>query len=1051
MIKFFLDRPTLTHLITFFLVAVGGYQFLVVRREAFPEIDYDIVTISTAYPGASPEEVDRLVTTKIEDQLRSVSGIDRVYSYSIENRSSILIRMDEDLSARQTDRVINDIEQAVNRVADLPVAADRPVVQELSSDRSLITLSVAGGTEEVRRRFADELGDVLEDIRGVSRVDKAGYHKREIWIEADGRKLAAHRLSLTEVAQAVRARNVDLSAGTISRGTKELWVRVTGSALAARDVGEFILRGNDERSFLRIRDVATVTDRFEDPRVFYKANGMPSINLNVRKLRSGDTIRLADAVRDVKRRFEGEAKTLGLQLSVSDDLSFFIKRRLNVMKSNLYQGGVLIVIALFVFLDWRLALVAALGVPISFAAAFMVAVPMGLTINLMSLFAFIIVLGMLDDDSVVVAENIYRHLEMGKPPAVAALEGTREVAVPVLASVAASCCAFLPFALMTGIMGKFLFMIPVIVVLAFLASVFEAFFVLPGHVMELVPFGKPIGEETEAKGWFRPIQEGFRRAVAWTVFHRVKFLGLLAFLVLGTVGLAKWRMKFVLFPRGLVDQIFIQVDMPEGTNLEATDQALQAVEKAVLALPAEELDTVTATVGLKGFEEDIRLGTHYAQARVFLAPEEFRHRKTPAIVAALRNQLTALPHGGRVSFEELRTGPPVGRAIQVRVRGRDPEVNARIADRVRAEIDSIPGALDIRDSREGGKTQVRVVLNPREAAYAGLTVAGVAENILYAVDGGEASVIRRGDEQDEIKIRVRLQEDQRTRSQELLSLEVLNPRGIPVRLGAVADIEQVRGPPFLERYNFRPSITVSADVDAARITSREANRRIREKFRSIPDEFPGYELVFGGEEEETNKSMRSLARAFAVAVFLDFIILAVIFKSYIQPFIILLTIPIGLMGVTYALLLHNQPASFMAMLGVVAMTGVVVNNGIVLVNFINKKRDEGLSVKDAAIEGAAVRLRPIWASSLTTLLGLLPTAYGKFLQKFGMNGYEPFVAPMALSLAWGLMIAMPLTLFLLPTAYVTVEDLRAAIRRVLAPVFQRLGNLVKWAMGPSSR
>jgi multidrug efflux pump subunit AcrB len=272
------------------------------------------------------------------------------------------------------------------------------------------------------------------------------------------------------VAAAVRARNTDVSAGTVEIGTQELWVRVMGSVLTASEVGDFIVRGNDSRQFLRVKDVAEVTERFEEPRFLYRANGLPSIDLNVRKLRSGDTIRLARAVRDVQAKFTARARDLGLTLVASDDWSFFIQRRLSVMTNNLVQGGILILAALFLFLDWRLALVAALGVPLSFAAAFALAVPLGFTINLMSLLAFIIVLGMLDDDSVVVAENIYRHLEMGKAPIQAALDGTREVVVPVLASVASTSAAFLPFALVTGIMGKFLLMIPIIVVLAFLAS-----------------------------------------------------------------------------------------------------------------------------------------------------------------------------------------------------------------------------------------------------------------------------------------------------------------------------------------------------------------------------------------------------------------------------------------------------------------------------------------------------------------------------------------------------------------------------------------------------
>ncbi|MBI4396523.1 MAG: efflux RND transporter permease subunit, partial [Elusimicrobia bacterium] len=559
MIKFFLERRVLTNLLTVFIIAVGGWQFLHVRREAFPEVDFDWVTITTAYPGASPEEVERLVTKRIEDQLRTVSGVDKVISSSIENRSIVFIQLDDDLSDRESDDVVDHIEQAVNRVQDLPETADKPLIQELTSDRPLITLSVAGGTEEVRRRFADELADVIEDVKGVSEVERQGYRKKEIWIEADREKLSRYLLSLSEVAGAVRAQNLDASAGTVEIGPKEVWIRVVGNIDTAEDVERIILRGTDERSYIRIRDVAHVFETYEEERLLTRANGQPAIHLNVRKLKSGDTIHLANAVFQVKDKYEPRAREQGLELVVSDDISFFVRRRLKVMTNNLLQGGVLILLALFIFLDWRLALVAAWGVPISFAAAFMVAVPLGFTINLMSLMAFIIVLGMLDDDSVVVAENIYRHLEMGKAPFQAAVEGAREVVVPVLASVSATSCAFLPFALMSGIMGKFLLMIPVIVVMAFLASAFEAFFILPSHVVDLMPLGKPVEESGDGR-WYAKVLRVYRRGMTWVMGHRVKFF-LLVLAVIGvTVLVGVLRLKMVLFPPGLIDQVFIQID-----------------------------------------------------------------------------------------------------------------------------------------------------------------------------------------------------------------------------------------------------------------------------------------------------------------------------------------------------------------------------------------------------------------------------------------------------------------------------------------------------------
>lgn len=1029
MIEFFLKRRVLTNLITMFIIAVGGWQAFRVRREAFPDIRFEIVTIITMFPGASPEEVETLVTRKIEEELRDVSGIERAESYSIENRSLIILRMDDELPERDMARAVNEVYQAVNRVAGLPAGAERPIVKELTSAsrHPLITVSVAGGSDEARDAFAEEFKDILEELEGIARVDLDGDRDRQIWIEADPEKLRSRGVTLAELSAAVSARNLDLSAGVVEIGPRELWVRVAGKAETASDIAGFIVRANDERAPIRVRDVARVRETFEEPRVFTRAGGEPAIHLLISKHRAGDAIRLTAAVRRTLLEHAPRARALGIKFVVSDDFSFFIKRRLNVMTNNMVQGGVLVLIALFFFLDWRLAAVAAWGVPISFAAAMLVAVPLGFTINLLSLLGFIIVLGMLDDDSVVVAENIYRHLEMGKPPEQAALEGTREVILPVLGSVLVSSCAFLPFAMMTGIMGKFMFMIPVIVCMAFVASVFEAFFILPSHVIDILPFGRPVEDSGESR-WYAAMLRVYERSIRWMLGHKGKFLGFLAVFMLLSVGLAYARLKLVLFPPGMVDQFFIQIDMPRGTSLSATRSVLEAVEKEVLALPSDELDVVTGSVGQKGWEESVRVATNYAQLRVFLTPEEKRPRKTREIIALLRARVAQIPGPEKVVFDEFRPGPPVGKAIQVRVRGRDPEILGRITTEIKAFMAGLDGVRDIQDSREGGKDQLRLVFNHGEAAFASMDLTRAAQSLLLAIDGGRVTEIQRPNE--EVEVKVRLIPERRADTRALLGLEVPNPQGRQVSLGRLAHFEERQGPPFFSRYNFRPVVTIIADVDLAKSTSRQANAAIERRFADLAKRHPGYELIFGGEEEQTRESIMSLFKAFGVALMLDFVILAALFKSYSQPLIMLTTIPIGLLGVVYALLFHGAPASFMALLGVVAMTGVVVNNAIVLVDCINAMREEGLALREAVVRAGCRRLRPIAASSITTLLGLFPTAYG-----FG--GYEPFVAPMALALAWGLTFAMPMTLYVIPAVYVLVEDAREFFRGLFRRVFTR--------------
>lgn len=1023
MVEFFLKRRVFTNLITLFVVLVGGYQIMTVRREAFPEVSYDWVWVTTAFPGASAEDVDRLVTQKVEEQLRGISSLDHVEAVSIENLSQIFVQMEDGLSEREAARVVTEIQQAVNRVRDLPTLAEKPVVDEITTaDQPLLNLSVAGGTDEDRYLFAQELKDALEELPDVSKVDRVGHRKREIWVDLDRNALLRLRLTPTEVADKIRRGNADLSAGTVEVGKEELWLRVASEMRTAEDVGAVVLRGNDDRNFLRVRDVAQVKEAFEEPRVLRRAVGLPAVELQIKKIKSGDNIKMVDGIRAMLKDYEPRAAEKNIRLVISDDISFFIRRRLHVMTQNMLQGGVLILVALFFFLDWRLALVAAAGVPISFAAAFLVAVPLGITINLLTLMALIIVMGMLDDDSVVVAENIYRHLEMGKPPFQAAVDGAREVAMPVIASVATTACAFLPFAMMSGLMGKFMFLFPVVVVMAFLASLFEAFFILPSHVLDLMPYGKPV-EDTVDPGWYVKVQGWFRRALSWCLDNRGKFVLIVLAFIVGTGVLAGARLKLVLFPEGLVDQILIQVDMPHGTSLPETEKAFKSVEDALAKLPPAELEAFTATIGMKGhFDEgSTPTGTHFAQAMVYFTPEDTRPRKTKELVEVLKKEIGTPDGAVKIVYKERQVGPPVGKPVFIRAVGRDPAVLGNLADQVKAQMNTMPGLRDIEDSREEGKRQMRLVLNDQNAAYAGLHALETAQNLIYAVDGGEATRLRRPGVEDEIRVKVRLRESQRSQLDRLLDLEVMNDRGRPVRMAEVASLSPGHVPTMLYRYDFKPVVFLTAELTETG-NSREANAVLQKKFADAHKNFPGAELLFGGEEKETAESMQSLLRAFGVAIFLDFIILASVFASYMQPFIILLTIPIGLLGVVYALLLHGKPASFMALLGIVAMTGVVVNNAIVLVNFINENIKKGMDVKTAALEAAVSRLRPIWASSITTLLGLFPTAYG-------WGGYEPFVAPMALAMAWGLTCAMPMTLFLIPAATVITHDATTALGR----------------------
>lgn len=1020
MIEFFLRRSSFTNLCTLILIAVGAYQFATVKREAFPDVEFDIVMVATVYPGASPEEVERLVTNPVEDALRGISGVNRVESWSVASVSHVFLRLEEGLDRREVDRAVTDIQQAASRIRDLPAEADRPVVEEMTSDRALISLSIVGGTRDSRYGVAEEITDALEDIPEVSRVVGDGKPPREIWVEADPAALAERDLSLGQVSQAISAQNVNLTAGTVGSGSRELVVRALGGMWTADDVRSVILKGNDEREFIRVGDVARVTETFEDQKYHVRVNGQPAITLRVMKRSETDAIRLTDSVRSVKERFATKLAKLGMALVESDDASFFIKRRLKVMKTNMILGAILILGAMLLFLNWRLAFVASLGIGVSLAAAFAFGVPLGMSFNLLSMMGFIIVLGMLNDDAIVVTDNIYRHLQMGKPRFEAALDGTREVIAPVMGAILTSCFAFIPFALMSGIMGKFLVVFPMIIILCLISSMLEAFFILPAHVLEMSRFGVALRRSAPPR-WFAVVQAEYRRTLGWSLDHRGAFVLLAAAAFAGTVLLGAWRLRVEMFPPGMVDIFFVAVEMPTGATLARTDAALTHVERAVAGIPPEEMDVMISTIGQSGYEYTTRRGTHLAQVQVNLRPQENRDRTTDEIISEIRRMIGTIPGVRKLAFETVHPGPPVGAAFNARIRGNDARVLTAVATEYKAELARIPGVEDIRDSFEEGKDEL--IIQPRLAnlAYAGLTTAAVSHQLLSAYQGIEATKIRRATE--EVVVRVKLAEESQGRAA-IDHLLVPNPMGRPVPLGQLISLKPGRGEEYIAHYDYRRVVNVSASVDNARATSFSVNQHMRRKFRDVAERHPGANVIYGGEEEETQKSFRSLGRGFAVAVLLNLAILMAIFRSWHQPFLILLTVPIGLMGATYALVAHGDPISLMALLGAVAMTGVVVNNAIVLLDFVNRLRARGLTVRKALIQGGAVRLRPIFASSLTTLLCLFPTAYG-----FG--GKEPFVQPLALTMAWGLTFATPLTLFAIPIAYSLNEDAMNFIARRL--------------------
>jgi multidrug efflux pump subunit AcrB len=1019
---FSVRNPVFANMITIFVLVAGFYvTFTTLNREVFPTTDLNLVLIRTVYPDASASEVEDLITNPIEEAIREVEEIDEFTSSSLEGISYVVVKVD--LEARNVDRVINDIQRKVDLVRDLPADAEDPVVEALTTAQPVINVCVSGTADEsALRAYADRLKVKLERIEGVSSVTRTGWRDEEFSVTLDPQKLAELEVSFDEVTAALVRQNVNLPGGKIPAGSREILVRTIGKFYDSDRIADVVVRSNADGKRIRVRDLGEVKRQFAEDTSFARADGMRSIILGVKKRESGDVITVVDNVRSLVAEEEALLPD-DMQIILVDDSSFYVKRRLNVLLNNGWVGMTLVVIFLFLFLNARVALYTAFGIPFAFLTTMLAMGYFGLTINLMTMFGLIIVLGMVVDDAIIVGENVARRLELGEDPVRAASDGSTEVMRPVISTVLTSIAAFLPLIFAPDLYGKYLSWLVYVVVLALAASLLECLVILPAHLAGSV-------KKLEAKGQhyherkhrlMRRLQGLYRVTMIPTLKHRYIFILITALFFGGLVTYSVKNLKIDIFPEDMIDIFFVKMNAPQGTALEHTDALAAQVLAIVNELPSSELEHTVTHVGrhITFDNSGQNIGTHLSQLVVYLTPQDKRERLTRRIMDEVRTKVAAIEGLERVEIESVKPGPPAGRPLEVKISGPDLVIAAQIADEVKTFLSGVAGVDDIQDDLEPGKDEIQVVVDEAEAARLGLRVNQVAETVYAAFRGAEATMVRDG--REEVKVRVRLPEELRT-TERLESLQVRNDFGRLIDLNRVARFERGQGIPAIFHYNADRVVTVGASVNTEIISSTEVNFGLEKAFVDINQRYPGYSLVPSGEWKETKKIIEFMKVAFVVASLLIYSIMVVQFTSFYQPLYVMVSIPLGLIGVAIALVLHGKPLSMMALMGVVGLGGVVVNDAIVLVTFINNRIRGGMSVFDAVLEGGLTRLRPILMTSVTTIAGLMPTIYG-------WGGYEPFIVPAAIALAYGLLFATFLTLAVVPVLYLVGEDVRRLFGR----------------------
>ncbi|MBD3368295.1 MAG: hypothetical protein GF405_09040 [Candidatus Eisenbacteria bacterium] len=1012
--EFSVRQPVLVNLFFIAVIIVGVSTFFSMPAEMLPNVSMDEAVVVVFYPGVSPEEMETLVTKPLEEEIETVEDVEHISSVSGESRTIVDVRFKPGLSDDEFDQRILDLRSAVdNARSEIPDDAEDPEVIPIKLGEVIPIVSVSLGgpvSETVLREVAEDLREDILDVSYVKGVDVVGTREREVQIAVDADRLEAFGLPLGTVVGSLASRNLNVPAGTIELGNSEYIVRTLGEFESIQEIENHVITSDEFGRQIRIRDVATVRDTLEQRLTLSRLDGERSVTLWATKERQGSVVNVVRDIRDVVATFD-ERVTEPIAFEVRNDTSIEVRDTLAILQRNALFGVILVSLTLFIFVGLRNSILAVIGIPFSFFAAFILMNASGITVNTISLFSLVLVLGMLVDDAIIVIENIYRHLEEGMSPKQAAIVGTKEVQAPVTAAVLTTVAAFLPLLLMTGTWGKFMSVIPKTVTFALLASLVEALFILPSHMAD---FARVATKQNKCHPTFLGLTTRYERLLRRALKRRYLTLGAVFLLAFVAIGLF-FTLDISIFEEEDVDAIEIRAQLPIGTKIEITDRAAMALEDILFSLPKGEVEAVVTRVGFMIANYRGQLATHNMQLDVDLTDSETRERTDIEIMDDLRERMSRVPGLTSLSLTRPQQGPPSGKPVEVRVKGEDPGVLERIAGQMQDALAGYPGVVEIDDDLTPGKSELRVDIIQDEAALYGLSVSDIASAVRTAFEGTEATKYR-GSGDDEIDMIVRLEEEDRRDLDDLRHMMIATPAGVDVPLANVATLQVAAAPAELNRRDGERIVTVTADVEEG-TTSTEVNRFLMDEFSDVSERFPGYRLDFGGEFQETQESFMSLLMAFGVAILLIYLILGTEFQSFIQPLIIMFTVPFAFIGVIVGLVVMRYPFTLNAGVAIVALAGVVVNDSIVLIDFIKRARDEGVGRWESVVQGGCMRLRPILLTSITTILGVMPLA-------LGWGGVSVTWGPMAASLAWGLAFATVLTLFVIPAIFSIVDDIR---------------------------
>jgi multidrug efflux pump subunit AcrB len=1047
-IRWFANNSVAANLLMIVLVLGGISGALTTNQEEFPNFDIKVINVFVPYLGAAPVEAEKAVCIRIEEAIEGVEGIEKVYGTAIEGGCSVASQLysdADDITAT------NEIKSRVDSINNLPIETEKPNVSKVAFTRRVLQIAVFGdATESELKELGRSLRDKIAAKEGISQVAVEYTRPYEISIEVSEETLRRYQLNLQQVAQAIRTGALDMPGGTLKTENGEILIRTMGQAYLGEEFSDIVVLTRLDGTRVTLGEIADIKDTFEEGDLLAAFNGAPAVMVNVSQVGSEDLIKIAADTKEIVAEFN---RTLpqGIDTNIWIDTSLELEERMSVLLKNAAGGLLLVVVILALFLQFRLAMWVAIGIPVALLGTLALVPFAGLTISTMTVLAFILVLGIVVDDAIVVGERVYAHEQMGKGAMQAAVDGTWEVSVPVIFGVLTTIAAFLPLIMVQGQMASFFAPLGWVVILALICSIVESQLILPSH---LAHRSRKVADTGIAGKWnkmqsrlsnglqdistkvYKPFLE---RAITWRYATATTCLGLL---ILAFALIASGRVNFGFFPAIEGNRIYASLELPEGVAAETTLKAALQMQKGAQELNDEivqrynlsqplvknTLSSVGQKVDRNGPGEPPGPGrSNLAEIVIDILPFEERGNLSAKEIANRWRELVGpIPDAVKLSFDASTFS--AGSPIEFRMQGADVEILRTAAEELKYELTRYPGVFDVSDSFRSGKQEIKLQLLP-EARNLGLTLNDLGSQVRNAFYGVEAQRIQRG--QDDVRVMVRFPESERASVGDLENMYIRTPQGSQVPFYSVAQFDVARGFSEIRRLDGRRVVEVSADVDRAQVSPESIMADIRSNLVvKLQQKYPSIVFDVGGEQEERNSSFTSLGIGLLFSCLVIYGLLAIPLKSYLQPMVIMSVIPFGAVGAIVGHYVLDVQLMFFSALGIVALAGVVVNSSLVLVDYANKQRLEGLNALAAICTAAVVRFRPIILTSVTTFVGLIP------LMTTTTPATGPFL-PIAISLAWGVLFATVITLLLVPCLYMMIEDLMAQ-RNKLATTLRQL-------------